>query len=168
MLADGARDMNQSLLPLLVHKLLERYRRMLRWFCVDAWWASTMSGRRRQEQAKRMQRTNLAMRWSLLQRVMICYSSGCRPLAALVSTLAVQLRSRNVSFLASFSPNRSVGFRPDPAVQLRRAERRQGSNRSDPRRHCERQITGWPTLLCLPPGNLRDAYARLLGLSDNP
>jgi hypothetical protein len=76
MLADGAHDMNQSLLPLPVDKLLERYRRMLRWFCVDAWWASTMSGRRRQEQAKRMQRTNLAMRWSVLQRVMICYSSG--------------------------------------------------------------------------------------------
>ena len=89
MLADGASDMNQSLLPLPVDKLLERYRLMLRWFCVDAWW---MSGRRRQEQAKRVRRTNLAMRWSVLQRVMICCSSGCRPLAALVSTLAVQLR----------------------------------------------------------------------------
>jgi hypothetical protein len=76
MLADGARNMSQSLLPLPVDKLLERYRRMLRWFCVDAWWASTMSGRRRQEQAKRVQRTNLAMQWSVLQRVMICYSSG--------------------------------------------------------------------------------------------
>lgn len=32
------------------------------WRCVDAWWTSTMSGRRRQEQAKRVQRTNLATR----------------------------------------------------------------------------------------------------------
>jgi len=61
MLADGARGVDQSLPPLPVDRFPVRSRRMFA-VTLGAWTARTTSERRRQEQAKRLQRTNLVMR----------------------------------------------------------------------------------------------------------